>query len=48
MLAALLGRELTIHQGRGSVLYARPLGGGRAEVGGRVVLDERRDYRTAG
>jgi predicted PhzF superfamily epimerase YddE/YHI9 len=48
MLAAVLGRELTIHQGRGSVLYARPLGGGRAEVGGRVVLDERRDYRTAG
>ncbi|MDX6604624.1 MAG: hypothetical protein QOF23_1133 [Solirubrobacterales bacterium] len=48
MLAAALGRELTIHKGRGSVLYARPLGGGRAEVGGRVVLDERPDYRTAG
>jgi predicted PhzF superfamily epimerase YddE/YHI9 len=44
MLAAALGRELTIHQGRGSVLYARSLGEGRAEVGGRVVVDERRDY----
>jgi predicted PhzF superfamily epimerase YddE/YHI9 len=41
MLAAELGRELTIHQGEGSCLYARPLGEGRAEVGGRVVLDER-------
>ena len=48
MLATALGRKLTIHQGRGSVLYARPLDGGRAEVGGRVVLDERCDYRTAG
>ena len=35
MLAAELGRELTIHQGEGSLLYARPLGEGRAEVGGR-------------
>ena len=40
MLAAKLNRELTIHQGEGSRLYARPLGDGRAEVGGRVVLDE--------
>jgi predicted PhzF superfamily epimerase YddE/YHI9 len=40
MLAAELGRELTIHQGEGSLLFARPLGEGRAEVGGRVVLDE--------
>ncbi len=40
MLAAHLNRELTIHQGEGSRLYARPLGEGRAEVGGRVVLDE--------
>ena len=39
-----LDRELTIHQGRGSLLHARPLGDGRAEVGGRVVLDEVRDY----
>lgn len=40
MLAVALDRPLTIHQGRGSVLRAAPLGDGRAEVGGRVVLDE--------
>ena len=44
MLAAALGRPLTIHQGEGSRLYAVPLGEGRAEVGGRVVLDEVRGY----
>ncbi|HEX3735762.1 MAG TPA: PhzF family phenazine biosynthesis protein [Solirubrobacterales bacterium] len=44
MLAAQLGRELEIHQGEGSLLHARPLDPGRAEVGGRVVLDEVRDY----
>lgn len=44
MLAAELDRELTIHQGRGSLLYAASLGDGRAEVGGRVVLDEVGDY----
>jgi len=43
MLAAELGRGLTIHQGEGSLLHARPLGAGRAEVGGRVVLDEVRE-----
>jgi predicted PhzF superfamily epimerase YddE/YHI9 len=44
MLAAALEREVEIHQGAGSRLYARPLGEGRAEVGGRVTLDELRDY----
>lgn len=44
MLAAALGREVEIEQGEGSRLYARPLGEGRAEVGGRVVLDEVRDF----
>jgi predicted PhzF superfamily epimerase YddE/YHI9 len=44
MLGAELGRELTIRQGEGSLLHARPLGGGRAEVGGRVVLDEVQDF----
>jgi len=44
MLCAELGRELTINQGEGSRLYARPLGEGRAEVGGRVVLDEVREH----
>lgn len=44
VLCAELGRPLTIHQGRGSVLDARPLGDGSAEVGGRVVLDEAREF----
>ncbi len=39
-----LDRPLTIHQGRGSLLHTRPLGEGRAEVGGRVVLDEVREH----
>jgi predicted PhzF superfamily epimerase YddE/YHI9 len=43
MLCAGLERSLTIRQGRGSLLHARPLGPRRAEVGGRVVLDEIRD-----
>jgi predicted PhzF superfamily epimerase YddE/YHI9 len=44
MLCAELGRRLTIHQGRGSLLHAAPLADGRAEVGGRVVLDEIREH----
>jgi predicted PhzF superfamily epimerase YddE/YHI9 len=44
MLAEATGRELLIRQGEGSLLRARPLGDGWAEVGGRVVLDEVRDY----
>lgn len=44
VLAAELERELTIRQGRGSRLAARSLGEGRAEVGGRVVLDEVREF----
>jgi predicted PhzF superfamily epimerase YddE/YHI9 len=43
-LCARLGRPITVHQGHGSVLNARPLDGGRAEVGGRVALDELREY----
>jgi predicted PhzF superfamily epimerase YddE/YHI9 len=43
-LCARLGRPLTIHQGRGSLLHARPLEDGTVEVGGRVVLDERREH----
>jgi predicted PhzF superfamily epimerase YddE/YHI9 len=46
MLAAALEREVEIRQGEGSRLYARPLGEGRAEVGGRVVLDELREFAT--
>lgn len=43
MLAAELGRALEIHQGEGSILQAAPLPDARAEVGGRVTLDELRD-----
>jgi predicted PhzF superfamily epimerase YddE/YHI9 len=39
-LCARLGREITVHQGHGSVIQARPLPDGRAEVGGNVTLDE--------
>ena len=45
-LADRLDREIEVHQGQGSVLYARALGDGRAEVGGRVVEDEVRAYRV--
>jgi predicted PhzF superfamily epimerase YddE/YHI9 len=41
-----LGRAIQIRQGRGSDLYARPLDGGLAEVGGRVVLDDVREHRV--
>lgn len=44
MLATELDRRLRIQQGQGSVLDVRPLGDGRAEVGGRVVLDETREF----
>ena len=44
MLAAELERDLTIRQGRGSLLFASSLGDGAAEVGGLVVLDEVRDF----
>ena len=43
-LAAQLGRDIEIRQGRGSRLDARFLGEGRAEVGGRVVLDQVREF----
>lgn len=39
-LGALLGRELTIRQGRGSILHVRPSSDGFVEVGGRVVLEK--------
>jgi predicted PhzF superfamily epimerase YddE/YHI9 len=43
-LAAELERPITVRQGRGSVITARPLDGGLVEVGGRVTLDEVRAY----
>jgi predicted PhzF superfamily epimerase YddE/YHI9 len=43
-LADRLQRPVTVHQGRGSVLHARPAAeAGWAEVGGRVVSDGFRD-----
>lgn len=44
-LGAQIGRPIEIRQGRGSVIHARPAGEA-TEVGGRVVLDERRDHPT--
>jgi predicted PhzF superfamily epimerase YddE/YHI9 len=43
-LVSRLGRPLTIRQGAGSLLRARPGPGGTAEVGGEVALDRVRDY----
>ncbi len=45
-LVAQLGRPIQIRQGptAGSLIYARPLDDGRAEVGGVVALDEVREY----
>jgi predicted PhzF superfamily epimerase YddE/YHI9 len=43
-LCLALGRPLTIHQGRGSLIHAHPVGDGFAEIGGRSALDETRDY----
>jgi len=48
MLADALGRPLRINQGEGSVLRAEPLGDGWAEVGGRVALDEVREFAVPG
>jgi predicted PhzF superfamily epimerase YddE/YHI9 len=44
MLVTELGREILIRQGEGSEIHARPAPGGYAEIGGRVVLDELREY----
>lgn len=41
-LCARLGRPLTIHQGRGSVLRCEPLAGNRVEMGGMARLVEYR------
>ena len=47
-LCALLGREIEIRQGKGSVIYAAPLDGGLAEIRGRVVADEAREHPIGG
>jgi predicted PhzF superfamily epimerase YddE/YHI9 len=46
-LSARLGRELKIRQGAGSRILARPLGNGMVEIGGRVELDEVREFPVA-
>ena len=46
-LCAELGREVTIHQGHGSVLAARPLENDLVEVAGTVALDAVREYAVA-
>jgi predicted PhzF superfamily epimerase YddE/YHI9 len=43
-LSAQLGRPIQIRQGRGSEIFARPLGDGWAEIGGRVTPGEVREY----
>jgi predicted PhzF superfamily epimerase YddE/YHI9 len=43
-----LDRPIEVRQGRGSELFAKPLGDGRAEVGGRVVLEESRPWPDDG
>jgi predicted PhzF superfamily epimerase YddE/YHI9 len=45
LLVDRVGREIVIHQGRGSVIYARPLGDGLVEVGGRVQRDWAGEWR---
>ena len=45
-LCGRLGRPIQIRQGRGSEIFARPVDEGFVQVGGRVVLDEARDYPT--
>ncbi len=43
-LGVRLGRPLEIHQGKGSLLTARPVDDGMVEVGGLVELEEVRAY----
>jgi predicted PhzF superfamily epimerase YddE/YHI9 len=38
-LGGLLGRELEIRQGEGSIIHVRPRGDGMVEIGGRVAID---------
>lgn len=45
-LAAVLGRNLVIHHGKGSVIYTKPQGAGFAAVGGRVKIIGEKNIRT--
>lgn len=44
-LCALLGQELEIHQGQGSLIVARPEPDGGVRIGGKVELVEEREER---
>jgi predicted PhzF superfamily epimerase YddE/YHI9 len=44
-LAARLGREITIRQGLGSLIFAKPKADGSVEIGGRVEPVEVREYK---
>lgn len=39
LLCAQIGRPIEVHQGRGSLIHARPLDDGRVEIAGTVVTD---------
>lgn len=43
-LAAAIGRDIEIRQGRGSRILARPHADGLVDIGGRCAVDELRDY----
>jgi predicted PhzF superfamily epimerase YddE/YHI9 len=43
-LCVALDRPIEVRQGEGSLIRARPMGGGRAEIAGSVSMVERRDY----
>ena len=45
-LCAQLGRPIEVRQGQGSEIFARPVDGGYVEVGGRVVVDDVREFRS--
>ena len=40
MLAAIVGREIKIIHGEGSVIFARPVDNNAAEIGGKVVIEK--------
>jgi predicted PhzF superfamily epimerase YddE/YHI9 len=45
LLAARLGRRITIRQGKGSLILAEPQSDGSVEIGGRTELVEVREYK---
>lgn len=45
LLCSRLGKEIDIHQGKGSLILARPNSDGTVEIGGRTKLIEERQYQ---